>query len=219
LQPAASCQVTVAFDPTAAGTTASGSILVTDTTTNGDGYQIALSGTGTDFSLGSAPPATVKAGETATYTLMATSMFAFAGTVALSCGGGPQGTACAVTPSSVGLDPDLAASYTVTVKTSPRSVAAIAPSASRHQRYGPSLGATLAMLLAASILGGCRARRWVTAATVLLGMLLMGSCGGGASPGGTGSTMSGTPVGSYTITLTGTSNGGSRTTNISLTVQ
>jgi len=65
-----------------------------------------------------------------------------------------------------------------------------------------------------------RARRQAAAIVVLLGTAYMGSCGGGSSSsGGTGGMASGTPAGSYGLTITGTSNAGSRTTEVSLTVQ
>jgi hypothetical protein len=56
-----------------------------------------------DFSLSVAPASQTVAGKKATYTLTVTGVNGFAGTVALGCSGGPAGTTCTMSPTSVTL--------------------------------------------------------------------------------------------------------------------
>jgi hypothetical protein len=60
--------------------------------------------------------------------------------------------------------------------------------------------------------------RWAVAAVALLLLLLFISCGGGLQGGGGGSGSPGTPPGTYTITITATSDSVTHSTPLSLTV-
>ena len=53
---------------------------------------------------------------------------------------------------------------------------------------------------------------------VLVGLLGIVSCGGGSSGGGGGGGIGGTPAGTYTLTVTGSYAGATRTINLTLVV-
>ena len=98
-----SCSIGVFFDPTAGGTR-TGTLTLTDNAA-GSPQTVALTGSGLDFSVtpGAAASATVTAGQTASYSIAVAPAGGFAASVALSCSGGPAGSACAVSPSTIAL--------------------------------------------------------------------------------------------------------------------
>jgi len=111
----ASCTINVTFAPTVSGANA-GTVTVTDNA-SGSPQTVALSGTGTDFSISATPSSqTVKAGKSATYTLTLTPISGFAGTVALSCSGVPPAGSCSISANSLTLN-GTSATATVTVTT------------------------------------------------------------------------------------------------------
>ena len=73
-----------------------------------------------DFVLSANPTAQTISGKKATYTLTVTSVNGFAGTVAVGCSGGPAGTTCAMSPTSVTLG---ASANATGIFTLPKSVA------------------------------------------------------------------------------------------------
>ena len=69
-----------------------------------------------DFTLAASPASQTIASRKATFTIAATALNGFTGAVALGCSGGPAGTACALTPTSLSLSGDtLKAKASVTV--------------------------------------------------------------------------------------------------------
>lgn len=107
---------------------------------------------------------------------------------------------------------------TVTVSTTTRS--ATAPSL--HGQYRPGRGALLALSMFGFPLACCwiagklrHARGVLMMAMVVLAIMLAG-CGGGGSAGSPPPAQTGTPAGTYTLTVAATS--GSVTHNMSLTV-
>ena len=69
-----------------------------------------------DFTLAASPASQTIASRKATFTISATALNGFPGAVALGCSGGPAGTACALTPTSLSLSGDtLKAKASVTV--------------------------------------------------------------------------------------------------------
>jgi len=139
--------------------------------------------------------------------------------IALACLGLPQGAQCNFSTTSVNAGGPAA---TLTISTTPRTAAALAPL--RHRNPAPLY--TLWMPLPAiALMGlGLRRRSRKRAATLmlllLLGMtLLLVSCGGG-SMGTTPPLQNGTPAGTFTVTVTGTANGSlQHTTGVTFTVQ
>jgi hypothetical protein len=228
----ASCQITVSFAPTAAGTRL-GALSVTDNATGGVQF-VSVSGTAQDFSLGTTmaagSTATVTAGQTATYMLSLGAGGGFSGNVALSCSGAPATTTCSVSPAMVSVSGATAATATVTLTTTARSQVLSVRDESLKFRGLPTM--LLAFLMAMVIVAcTCMTRRyqhlrWAPVLTMVLvlglGMTLT-SCGGGRAGGGGGTVLTGTQTGTYTITVSASAAAGSTTlthsTKLTLIVQ
>ena len=221
LPPNGTCTVNVTFTPSTVGAS-QGSIILSDA---GSGSQqiISTSGTGVPVqpfvigSLTSTP--VVPAGKTATYSISVTSPNGFSQPVALGCTA-PATLSCTISPSTVTPTATQTGLATLTVGTSLRT---LAPPTSgikidpidmlRH------FNATWLLWLAAILMVGAVAtfrRRPITAAFGFAVVLLLASaaCGGGA-PG----VPAGTPVGTYQITVTGTSGTVTSSTQVAIQVQ
>jgi len=213
-----SCTIGVFFDPTAGGMR-TGTLKITDNA--GDSPQsVTLTGSGLDFSMtaGSASTATVSPGQTASYSIAVAPAGGFAQSVALSCSGGPAGSACAVSPSTIALSGSAAQTAMVTVTTVahgwllpfeggwPRDPGYRQPPATL-------VLAVMFLLMAAAWWYRQRDQSlvWVRvvafAALVTLGLTLT-SCGGGSGNGGGGTNPQ---AGTYTISVTGNFTSGSTT--------
>jgi len=221
----ASCTLSVTFTPTAAGSR-TGALTITDNA-SGSPHTVALAGTGTDFSLSSDPTSrTVTAGQSATYTLSVGPVSGFNQAVALSCTKPTQMTlaTCTVSPSTVTPDGTNAATVTVTVTTTARGMAPPfgGPREDRGERRAPLFGGHrpplqlplqvwLLALLAVTVVAAAfrpphgnvrlKPNTAFPLAGALLLVLLWAACGGG---GGRGGGNPGTPLGTYTLTVTGT---------------
>ena len=158
-----------------------------------------------DFAFTRAPErATVRAGEATSYALAIRPVNGLAGTVRLSCGGAPKGATCTVAPSAVTLDGSSLGQATVRVTTTARALAGpgtqLRPPVGTPRDLPLVLG--LMSLAALATLGTRRRRAWVVLSFSLLLVLVWAACGGGGSmstsPG------SGTPAGTYMLTVTGT---------------
>ena len=227
----ASCTITVTFTPTTAGTR-SAMVTITDNAT-GSPHTVALSGTGTDFSItaaqGTQTTSTVVAGQTATYNLAFSGTPGFTGTVALTCTGAPSLSTCTITPSSLSLSGTNNMTTTVSISTTARGMAVpldLPPQPMVPPR-APVWWLALAALLASVTFALRRRPRGlepvrvglVTALFVaLLATVALTSCGGGsgAPPN------PGTPSGTYNLTVTARATSGSatltHTTTLTLTV-
>jgi hypothetical protein len=206
-------------------------------TTNGVGAFGLLAGPGGDFSVnvsssGSAS-ATVSSGQTAQYSLSLTASGGFNQSVSFTCNGAPAGANCMVSPSSA-VPGNSAMAVTVRVSTT-------APSQAVSLRW-PGMALGVVILLA--VLGAAARplaqksqtlkRRspqpppWLRRelgggwpSLVALGVLALvvaywASCGGGASAH---MTNPGTPTGTYTLTVTGSSTYNSTALTHSVTLQ
>lgn len=189
-----------------------------------------------DFGISAAPSAaSIVAGQSASYTASLTPMSGFKGAVTLSCSGAPAASTCSISPSQVTLDGSDPAIASVTLTTTARSF--LPPMGPR--RFAPPfpprepLAKLFAYLLVCAILWRlARVPRkvvFLTAALVLPIVLLCTSCSSGSSStsGSTSSTNppppppptpQGTPQGTFTIVVTGTSANLSHTANVKLTV-
>jgi subtilase family serine protease len=192
---------------------------------SGDGTYNAATSTATpinvanDFSLLAATSgstaATVAAGQTATYNLVANSNQAgFTGTVALTCSGAPAGTTCTINPNSVSLSSTAtSAPFSVVVTTT--------TSASLHKFPFRGLPIVFASIFAlAFAVKGNRKQLWQVAVVAVLA-LGISSCGGGHSSTPTPTPTpvpTPTPSTQATLVVTGTSGTQTSTVSLSLTI-
>jgi subtilase family serine protease len=217
--------VTAVFNPTSTTTTSvltltasstaqTGTATVTITGISGSLSQttsISLTVNPPGFSVSSSPASfTLTPGASGTSTITVTSAGGFTGTVNLTCSGAPSEATCGISPSSVTPAANASATATLTITTT-------APSAIfGHRRMDPGpqmpllvlaigLMGLLGLALVHKALTARRSLRWpAMAGVIVLATVGMASCGGG---GGGSSGNPGTPAGSYTIVVTGTSSG------------
>jgi hypothetical protein len=177
----------------------------------------------TAFSLSVSPTSSsVTAGGTVTYALNLTPEGGFNQQVSVSCTGAPSAATCSVSPDPITVGGNSAAKATVTVTTTAPSLASPTRRLVPPGAVGPLAipwVVWLLMLATLSFLVAMRRRRVrfslaVLAATALLTIAWV-ACGGG---GGATTTTSGTPAGTYTLTLTATSGSLTNSTTVSLTV-
>jgi hypothetical protein len=234
--PGSSCQIYVDFTPVGMGSR-SATLSVSDNAT-GSPQMVALAGSGPDFSLaasGSGATATVKAGQTATYTISLAPGGGFNQSVTLTCSGAPAKSTCSVSPSTISLSGTSTTTAMVTVSTTASSQG-LPPAGVDTQRriYQPMPFALV--LLGASVIMAFYLRRkdqrvrWVPALAIAILVCIamtVTSCGGGSSggtqPAGGSDGSTGTPAGSYTITVSASATSGSttltHTTQLTLVVQ
>jgi hypothetical protein len=215
LDPGASCTVSVTFEPTDTSFQA-GTLTISDNAYLSP-HEAQLAGSGSDYVMGAVPSqATIAAGQSASFTVEAQPVNGFDRAIALSCQGVPRGATCRLASSTLQMDGFNIVTTNVTVTTTARSVA----SAQRwHLRF--ALAGSLA-LMAGLLLPGSRGSRGRRSRSLLgiAGVLLLTvgwSVGCGSSSGGSPPNQ-GTPPGTYTITVSGTSSGLTHNTPFSLTV-
>jgi hypothetical protein len=228
--PGSNCTVGVFFSPTAGGTR-TGTLKITDNAGNSP-QTVTLTGSGLDFSMtpGAAASATVTPGQTASYSIAVAPAGGFAASVALSCSGGPAGSACAVSPSTIAMSGAAAQTAMVTVTTAANGwLLPFRGGWPRGARYRQTpMILTLAAIFLLMVVASQFLRReqnlvWIRvvgfAALVTLGLTLT-SCGGGSGSGGGGTNPQ---AGTYTVTVTGNFTSGSTTlthaTKLTLVVQ
>src|SRR5216683_1036733 len=215
----ANCTISATFTPTASGTR-TGTLSIADNT-SGSPQSVSLTGIGStatrDFSLLASPTSgTMTAGQSAAFTLNVSPSGGFNQAVSLACSGVPQAGSCTISPSSVTLDGSNASTATLTVTTAARGMLGsrqgprwIFPGLPTH---GERMELTKILWLMATLaLLGLRASRrrqarLVLGFAVLLVVLGSAGCSGLVRSTTTGS---GTPAGTYTLTLTGASGTGS----------
>ncbi|MBZ5564256.1 MAG: FG-GAP-like repeat-containing protein [Acidobacteriia bacterium] len=217
----ASCEISVVFKPQAGGSR-TGNLSIADNAA-GSPQTVALSGTGQDFAISAGTTsATVSAGQTASYTLRLASEGGFSGAVTLTCTGAPSAATCSVTPGSVALAASGATPVTVSVTTTARSVV---PPPDRHRPPGfvsPGFLVLFTLLIMLAMLAWTQLRLapkkrgflWAPLGAALLFVTLWVACGGGgtiAPP-----SPSGTPAGTYTLSITASGSG--LTNDFSLTL-
>ena len=234
--PTMNCAISVTFKPTAAGARTA-TLNIADNVGTGT-QMVALTGTGGAATLtltvkdtDPSSTQTVSAGATATYNLSVTANNAT--TVAITCTGAPTAAVCTPAPASVVLTAGTAGTFKVGVTTTARG--SIVPFHQPNTKIQPpsamqlvpmaSLALLFAIVMMFSWMQNPASRRRtlrvamsvclilmpIAAATMLVG------CGGSSSttppPPATG-----TPAGSYTLTVTATSGSTTASTTVTLVV-
>jgi hypothetical protein len=215
------CNLPITFTPSASGSRTA-SLSISDDAA-GSPQTVSLNGTGEDFGVavasGTSSSATVNAGGTATYTLSVSPLGGFNKTVSLSCTGAPSQSACTPSSPSVTLDGTNSQNVTVKVTTMARAMLSPVTGPSDWPRTLPLLllMCVSALLVMLDLLRRKRARPQVGFALLIfcvVSLASMAACGGGGS-----SSVSGTPSGTYTLTVTGSDGSLTRTQKLTLTVQ
>ena len=201
-----SCTINVTFTPTATGTR-NGTLKFTDNASDSP-QTVSLTGAGEDFTLGVpngySSSATVPAGQAATYTLTVAGEEGFNQSVALTCGGYPTESTCAVSPNSVAPGNNFTVIVTTTATSAHTPPTLPQPPWPRPHALWvvAALLACVAWAIHASRQG--KASRWALYLPLTAGLLLvLAGCGGTPAI-----THYGTPTGSYTVTVTGTAGAG-----------
>lgn len=214
------CTVDVNFLPLAAGTRTAALGLNGNASAN---PTVSITGTATDFQLGpiqgGTTSTTVTAGESALFSMQVTPINGFLGTVTLACSNPPAGGACTVSPSSVGISGAAPVSFTVNVSTTAHSLFAPLRAPISRRTEPPvllSIAALLFVLLFLTFPWHLKGKARLLRPVMLLSLLWLFSCGGGRS---SSTSATGTPPGTYTVTMTGAVSGTTRTVNLSITVQ
>ena len=156
-----------------------------------------------------APSITISApGGNGSTTLNITGQPAFTGTINFSCAGLPAKSACSFNPASV----TGSGTTTITVTTTAPLVTMLKGAPGLN--WWTAGGVTLAGVFLAGLPG--KRRRW----SMLLGLLVIAFLLTGVGCGGTThTTIPGTPTGSFTVTVTGTSGPLTHSTTLTLNVQ
>jgi FG-GAP-like repeat len=205
----ASCQVHVTFTPTGGGIRTA-NVEITD---NGLGspQMLALTGTSQDFSLSvsSDKTVTVTPGQAAAdYALTLAPLYGFNKTVQLGCSGGPPQSTCTVSPSSVTLNGTGSATAKVVVVTTLGSASLMHPvgfpPGSNRLALWLALPGLCGLVVVGDTGGRKRHLRWLHGLFFCCLFFLAFSWTGCGSSGNTG-----TPSGTYSLTVTGTFTSGS----------
>jgi hypothetical protein len=218
----AACTISVFFAPTQAGTQ-TGTLAITD---NGptSPQVVSLGGSGSDFGLAVAPlTATMVAGNSTNFTVTVNPLFGYNAQVTLACSGLPAAAACTASPSTLTPNGVSPVTSTLTISTTRRTSV---PPGGQPRPRGPGLPlrpevwlmSALALFGLWSLVARKNRLRWATVALALTMMLLMGlaACGGG----GTGYVdPTGTPAGTYKVSVNGSSGAVTHSATVTLTVQ
>jgi hypothetical protein len=176
------------------------------------------------YTLASTPTsATVTAGQTATYTIQLAPQYgSFDSSVSFSCAGLPSKCAASFSPAS-GTPGALNVTTTLTLTTKTSSSATGASLVGATGFGPPALG--LCFLTIALLLGNA-VRRWIpwrirrrclAVCALVCAVILIGSCGGGG--GNNTPPYTGTPKGTYQVSVLGTSGNMTASTTVTLIVQ
>jgi sugar lactone lactonase YvrE len=235
LNAGASCMINLAFAPTATGPrtatlvvtyTGAANPLASSVAGTGDDYQIT-------FASGQLTEISVNAGDTGTFMLQLVPDNIFTGTVNFICPGNlPMQTTCTFSPTSVNVTtPGTAVPFSVAFQTTSRvpvKTGAAPMLASANRANGPgahganSRGVILAFVLIAAIVLCCFAtpRRLVPIACVIaLALSVVAILEGCKSGSSSGNGTTGTPAGSYKMTVQATAQSAPRGVTVTLDVQ
>jgi hypothetical protein len=221
----ASCTISVTFTPPSTGMFAA-TMEIIDNAPNSP-QTVPVSGTGTNTALSgltlSPTSLTLSAGQSGSFTATATPAGG-AGSVTFSCSAAPPATSCL--PGTPILNANGTLTSTIKITTTAASVVPDWP-ASRPEPLGSAplviLLSTLACGLVASLFASWlrpawSASQWMACSALvvlLMGVSFMAACGGGSGGGG----QTGTPPGTYMLTVTASASGQSQSSTFTLTVK
>ncbi len=217
------CTFTVTFAPTTSGNLAE-ALALTDNAQGGT-QSVTLAGTGTvpgpTFTVSAGnTQAAVSAGGAATYSLSVSPVGgSFSNSVSFACHGAPAFATCTVTPQSINSGSP-ASVVTVTVQTAGTTAAVKMPSGKRSSFlaswiFGP-VGIFGVILLGAN---GRRKPQACIATALIVMLLLLTGCSGGAGGQKTPVVSNSTPPGTYSLSLTAVSGTVQHVTKLALIVQ
>jgi Abnormal spindle-like microcephaly-assoc'd, ASPM-SPD-2-Hydin/Beta-propeller repeat len=224
-----SCAVQVTFTPSSSGSR-TGNLTITSSAI-GSPQSVSLTGSGIDFSMpSSGGSSTVKAGATATYQLGISPVGGtFSNAISLACEGVPALASCTINPTSV--TPG-ASTSSVTVTVTTKASAAVLDMPARGavpQRTFAGLwmvnGLGIFGVLIFGNLSGNKNRKSRKSWFILLGfaltmMIVLAGCGGAStSTSTTPPPVAGTPAGTYTVIVVGTSGSAQHFSSLTLIVQ
>jgi Beta-propeller repeat len=217
------CQISVVFTPTTSGPR-SGTLSITDNAA-GSPQTVSLSGNPSppSFSIstaGGSSSASVAQGQTATYSLNVSGSNGFAQAVNFSLSGVPNNTTWSVTPNPANVSGTAAVGVKVSIVT--QAASTVTPVGIRWPKLPARVEFLLWTAIVLSFLVGFAPKRisafWKTVpAGLVIVLLAMCAACGGSSPH-TPTSQTGTPVGQYTITVTGTAGSSTQNMQLSLTV-
>jgi hypothetical protein len=168
-----------------------------------------------DFALSSTPSgATVRAGNSAPFTVTVTPQGSFSNSISFSCSGLPALASCTFSPSTVTPNANTATSN-LSVTTVAHTASLVPPAFDRWSSSSYAICLALSVMLLGMLgLVTPNRRKLLNYALVCVlasCCLLQVACGRGGSTGGT-------PAGTYAITVTGAAGSFQRTTTVTLTV-
>ena len=209
---ASNCQIALTFAPAAAGAI-TGTLTIAASNLS-QPLSVALSGSGSDFSLTVSGPssAIITSGQTTTFALQLQGLSGSSGIVTLSCAGAPANSTCSLNPATVEVTSLNTSSATASLAT---GVASSSSVVSRNSAWR-TLVPVLALLLPLGFGGMRRGRRALVVLLLATLVFALAACGtksstgtggggsgtgggGGGTGGGSGAT---TPPGTYTLTVT-----------------
>ncbi len=225
----ASCQISVVFAPTTAGNSP-GAVTITDNA-SGSPHIVTLSGTGVapSFTIGSSgtnpTTATVRSGQTATYSLSVSGSPGFSGLLNLTCTGAPIYATCSISPSSVQLQRGSTGNFSVTVTTQQSPLAFVPKSTATPKTFALFVICVMSLCMVGRERKLTRMRKrdklLIGMSLLLVAVFGMVSCGGGGSgtPTPKPNPVSTTPAGTYTLTITANAQSATASRSLTLIVQ
>jgi hypothetical protein len=234
IAPGGSCTLTITFNASNTVSPASANLAINSNVT-ATVPPVSLNAQTFDFlvgiSVGGSPSVTISAGQTATYSLAATATGLVGNIlVTLACNGAPSEAQCSPSSSQISVSGSSPASFNAIVTTTAATTVFRPPSGPGVPTvfHAFELSSLLLFFCALLFLLGITRRtravllRRAMPVWIVLCFAALASTGCGGGGGVTGPPVihdPGTPHGSFTLTVTATSSGSSRTTQLTLTVQ